>query len=144
LGDKFTCSVDHLPSSITHLYLGHRFNQPVDHLPSSLTHLFLGSSFNHPMNYLPSTLTHLIFASTVSPYSPTLSSSKFNQPLDKLPLSLQYLEIGRSNFKQCMKGDFPLSITIVEVGGEPDPIVPAQKLVSLYEKCKQVFKNVFW
>lgn len=73
-----------LPSSLTHLKLGQRFYQPLDHLPSSLTHLFLLSisKYEHPLNHLPLSLTHLVIRTELA--SPSI---------DDLPPSLKYLEI---------------------------------------------------
>ena len=74
-----------LPSTLTHLTLGHDFNQPVTTLPPSLAHLTFGNYFNLPVdNKLSSTITHLTFGHF------------FNQSVHALPSSITHLTFGNT------------------------------------------------
>lgn len=84
LGIHFNQPIDHLPSSLIHLYFPYAssFNHSVDHLPASLQTLTFAGAFNRPVDHLPQFLIVLAF-----------KGSKFNQPLHHLPPFLQELTI---------------------------------------------------
>lgn len=69
------------------LILGDLFNQSIDFLPLGITHLQLGRKFNKPINNFPRSLLYLTIASN------HISYCDFNQSLDYLPESLEYLII---------------------------------------------------
>ena len=85
-----------LPNSLTTLRFGTKFNQPINKLPQSITNLkfYINSEFNQPVTYqtessqneksptlLPGSLNHLEFG------------KKFNQPINRLPISLKKLVV---------------------------------------------------
>jgi FNIP Repeat len=98
--NRYSHSLDHLPTSLIELGLPEDSPPLMNHLPShmkkllafsieitdflppTLTHLYFGNKFNHPVDHLPLTLTHLEFG------------RNFNQPVDHLPPGLQVLNLG--------------------------------------------------
>eukprot|EP01112_Ceratiomyxa_fruticulosa_P014471 TRINITY_DN4144_c0_g1_i1.p1 TRINITY_DN4144_c0_g1~~TRINITY_DN4144_c0_g1_i1.p1 ORF type:complete len:231 (-),score=25.14 TRINITY_DN4144_c0_g1_i1:543-1235(-) len=101
---SFNKKVTSLPTSLTHITFGVHFNQGMnDRLPPSLTHLVLGNDFSMPIRSLPSSLTHIEFNSVFfdqpidSFLPPNLTylafsaQSRFNHPINELPLKLTHL-----------------------------------------------------
>lgn len=113
LGERFKLSVDHLPSSLTHLtvnaedkYAHSWFNRPVDHLPESLTHLTIDSlSYDHGLDYLPASLIHLsvelLEQNSLDCLPGSLISlvcrARGSLDVDHLPTSLKSLFVTRAN-----------------------------------------------
>lgn len=114
-------TLDHLPSSLTHLVAHGRMDRLdylpsslqflslkyysgcLDHLPSTLRYLSVGYQFNNPVDNLPSTLQHLKLGQSFTQYVDNLPSAlkslslgrSFNSPLDNLPDSLTHLSIAK-------------------------------------------------
>ena len=93
---KFNRSVDHLPSTVTHIIFGSGFNRPINKLPRSITHLTLGFNFNHSVDNLQNSITHLTFG------------HYFDCLVNKLPNSITHLIFG-DDFERCVN-NLPNSI----------------------------------
>lgn len=104
LGSSFNQSIDNLPDNIEVLDIGCNFNKPINKLPKSLKYFKLGNMFNQEINNLPNGLINLtirdyyqinpckyMFYNYRGEYQYELS---FNQRIDNLPQSLEYLELG--------------------------------------------------
>eukprot|EP01112_Ceratiomyxa_fruticulosa_P014657 TRINITY_DN4213_c0_g3_i1.p1 TRINITY_DN4213_c0_g3~~TRINITY_DN4213_c0_g3_i1.p1 ORF type:complete len:474 (-),score=66.57 TRINITY_DN4213_c0_g3_i1:86-1507(-) len=101
---NFKDSLDNLPNTITHLYLGDfmNFNPPIENLPHSIIYIQFGAHFNRPVDgILPPNVRELIFGMGFNqpthnlPRKLTHLTFKlyFNQPLLNLPQTLNYLKL---------------------------------------------------
>ena len=105
---KFNQLINRLPESLTTLIFSHSsyFNKSLDNLPSSLETIIFqyGSSFNLLIDRLPAGLKRLVFNGSAAFNQPVNNLSvglthlaingKFNQVIDKLPVSLINLTLG--------------------------------------------------
>ena len=101
LNSEFNQPLDYLPFGLKKLIINAEFNYPLDNLPASLEYLEIRGGFNYPLNNLPSNLKVLLIKD-IYDYDDYhirkaiirhCSSSQFNQPIYRLPKSLEIIEI---------------------------------------------------
>jgi len=129
----YNLPLDHLPRQLQYLFLAGVFNHSLDSLPSNLEFLWLGT-YNRSLDRLPKTLTALrlpaCFNLRLDSLPPSLKSlkfglqSKFNQPLNHLPGSLEELWLEGAFNQPFLR--LPRSLTRLHLGdgfNHPLPLV---------------------
>jgi hypothetical protein len=117
LGHHFNNSVELLPPNLKFLMFGHNFNESVNSLPDTITHLFFGYRFNKPVNSLPKNLLHLTFGNCFTKSVKCLPSTithlifgnSFNGTVNKLPSTITHLALG-SSFNREVNGDLFINL----------------------------------
>lgn len=111
LYDAFNHPLDNLPYGLRTLLINADFNHPLDNLPASLEHLQIRGEFNHPLDNLPQGLKKLEILEIYDFDGPTTCNpiqrnygkkTMFNQPLVKLPPTLEYITITSTEYNQLL------------------------------------------
>jgi hypothetical protein len=108
--NSFNSAIDWLPEGITDIYLGIHFNQPLANLPSTTKTIKITydehnyNTFNQPLDYLPPGLERLEI----------WFNSKYNYPLNNLPIGLKKFILFANNFTHSIN-NLPDSIETIQI-----------------------------
>lgn len=125
LGDRFNQTLEHIPSSITHLKLLYCRKPPI--IPNFITHLFTSSSLN-----IPHSVTHLVlYCRTLSPGSipDSVTHLRFDEHFDSevlpgvIPNSVINLRFGSCFNQNISPRSIPSSVVRLRLGSSFNQII---------------------